>query len=360
MAQLEWSNGALSDFEPEVLPSEKWALYSSFPTSHKITESLDTGFAYAMGYKALISFIEEKHSLSAKKLDKVNLFALSAYLLSLSPFRRASIVKTMHDWIPTYSYLCRQGRHYSPICPRCLLETETPNHVRICSAPAAIHGRKLLLDQYLASLVSLGTPIYIFATFELKLSSTLDIPFINRYKVTTPLETRAYQRLILAIRHQNIVGWTNFLRGYISSYWESAYTSAHSYTMEKKCSNWATQLAQATIELHHNIWKERNKAIHGSTRQEAKDKLRDRVIAQVHFIYKHPPKLHKRFARVSSVPLHDRIKRSTLNLQRWLSRLDHQKSVSRFLTSRPSGQLSLRAAYQRGNVDLPPVTKFPP
>jgi hypothetical protein len=120
-------------------------------------------------------------------------------------------------------------------------------------------------------------------------------------------------------------------------------------------------LAQASIELYHKIWKERNQFIHGSTHQEAKAKLREPVIAQVHSIYKHPPKLHKRFPHVSSVPLHDRIKCSRLNLQRWLSRIDHQMSVSRFLlTSRPSGQLSLRAAYQRGNVDLPPVTKFPP
>jgi len=347
MAQLEWSNGALSDFEPEVLPSEKWALYSSFPTSHKITESLDTGFAYAMGYKALISFIEEKHSLSAKKLDKVNLFALSAYLLSLSPFRRASIVKTMHDWIPTYSYLCRQGRHYSPICPRCLLETETPNHVRICSAPAAIHGRKLLLDQYLASLVSLGTPIYIIATFKLKLSSTLGIPFLHKYKVTTPIPLPSYKTLILAICHQNIVGWSNFLRGYISSFWEVAYNTAHSSTMEKKCSNWAVQLVLASSELYHKIWKDRNQFIHGSNRQEARAKLREHILSQVHSIYKHPPKLHKRFPRVLSVPLHDRLKRSTLNLQCWLSRIDHQISVSHFLLkSRPSGQLSLlQAAY---------------
>jgi len=129
MAQLEWSNGAVSNFEPEVLPSEKWALFSSFPTSHKITGSLDTGFAYAMGYKDLLSYIEEKHSLSSEKIDKVNLFALSTYLLSLSPFQRASMVKTIHDWIPTHSNLCRQGRHNSPICPRCLSEVETPSHV---------------------------------------------------------------------------------------------------------------------------------------------------------------------------------------------------------------------------------------
>jgi len=168
------------------------------------------------------------------------------------------MVKTMHAWIPTYSNLCRQGRHNSPICPRCLLEIETPSHVRICSAPAAISGRALLLEHYLAYLVSLGTPIYIIATFELKLSSTLDIPFVNKYKVTTPLQMLVHQKLFLAIRHQNIVGWTNFLRGYISTFWETAYNSAHSYTMEKKCSNWATQLAQASIELYHNIWKERN------------------------------------------------------------------------------------------------------
>jgi hypothetical protein len=67
MAQSEWSNGVASDFEPEVLNSKKWALFSSFPTIHKITGSLDTGFAYTMGYKELLSYIDDKHSLSSDK-----------------------------------------------------------------------------------------------------------------------------------------------------------------------------------------------------------------------------------------------------------------------------------------------------
>jgi hypothetical protein len=141
---------------------------------------LDTGFAYTMGYKELLSYIDDKHSLSSDKWGRVNLFALSSYLLSLSPFRRASVVKTIHDWIPTYSNLCRQGRHNTSICPRCILEVETPNHVQICPAPAVITGCSLSLDHFLTYLVSLGTPIYIIATFKLKLSSTLGIPFLHK------------------------------------------------------------------------------------------------------------------------------------------------------------------------------------
>lgn len=263
------------------------------------------------------------------------------------PFQHASVVKTIHDWIPTYSNLCRQGRHNTSICPRCLSEVETSNHVQTCPAPAVITGCSLSLDHFLTYLVSLGTPIYIIATFKLKLSSTLGIPFLHKYKVTTPIPLPSYKTLILAIRHQNIVGWSNFLRGYISSFWEIAYNTAHSSTMEKKCSNWAVQLVLASSELYHKIWKDRNQFIHGSNRQEARAKLREHILSQVHSIYKHPPKLHKRFPRVLSVPLHDRLKRSTLNLQCWLSRIDHQISVSHFLLkSRPSGQLSLlQAAY---------------
>jgi len=46
--------------------------------------------------------------------DRINLDALSTYLSALKIQARASTVKLLHNWIPTQSILCRQGRFPHP------------------------------------------------------------------------------------------------------------------------------------------------------------------------------------------------------------------------------------------------------
>jgi hypothetical protein len=52
-----------------------------------------------------------------------------------------------------------------------------------------------------------------------------------------------------------------------------------------------------------------------------------------------------------------RLERNTTNLQ---SRIQHQKRITKFIAqTRGENQLSLCQAYQRGNVALLPIHKFP-
>jgi len=56
LAQRQWSNGDHSSFDPDVLPSERWAVNASFPTTHKFTGSLDQGFNHAIGIRDMCAF----------------------------------------------------------------------------------------------------------------------------------------------------------------------------------------------------------------------------------------------------------------------------------------------------------------
>jgi predicted double-glycine peptidase len=82
--------------------------------------------------------------------------------------------------------------------------------------------------------------------------------------------------------------------------------------------------SQVSIKMYKSIWDTRNKFIYGTSHDDEQKLLRSRIIQQVYVLYFHPPKLAKRFPSVFAIPYRDCIKRTTIYLQRWLSRIKHQ------------------------------------
>jgi hypothetical protein len=199
MAEIQWQFADTSFLDPEVSPSERWGIYATQPYWHKLTGNLDTGFYSMIGYHSPAKYISDKHNICDAKLQKVHMIALSKYLSSLKPFQRASIVKVIHGWIPTYGMLCRQGRESSPLCPRCSSTVETWDHVFSCPDSQAIAFRNEALLTFLSLRVKMGTPLYILSTFEYKLSLLFALPFPNSFPVLSPIPTSTKHRLMDAI-----------------------------------------------------------------------------------------------------------------------------------------------------------------
>lgn len=108
----------------------------------------------------------------------LNTLALQYYLNSLKPHQKASTVKLLHDWSPTYSTLCRQGRECSPLYPRCLYTVETPPHVKECPDLDASKKCQLLLHSFLLDLERLSTAPSIITVLESKLSIVLNLQYV--------------------------------------------------------------------------------------------------------------------------------------------------------------------------------------
>jgi len=293
LAQKAWETGAASTFDPSVLPSKKWAVYSWPPTFHKLTGSFDNGIYSAYGYSALQDYLHQKYNLSPAKMDKVNVLALQSFLSSLKVHKRASKIKMIQNWIPTYSMLCRQGRKASSLCPRCSKVIETSKHVYKCSQPQAVSNCSYFLKEYLSHLLLLKTPIYIISTLEYKLSLMLEIPFNQTFHIQNEIPPVNRMLLFSAKRHQNIIGWDNFLRGYTSLYWLKIFQQSHTYATDHPSPHRDKNFVENSISLFHQIWSDRNSHLHGSSKAEAAQKLRERVLHQVRHVYAHPPKLHK-------------------------------------------------------------------
>jgi hypothetical protein len=91
-------------------------------------------------------------------------------------------------------------------------------------------------------------------SFENKLSLTLDIPFIPEFQNTLPIHNGMMAHLMLAIWHQNISGWDNFLRGYTSTYWMHLYQEAHLGNTTSMNTQWDVKLVAVAISLSRQIW----------------------------------------------------------------------------------------------------------
>jgi hypothetical protein len=114
MANVEWETGSPPFPDPEVSPYEKWAIFSIHPDSHKIIGEFNTNIHSCISFQSSVQYNSQKHQLNHAKLQHVNLFALQAYLQDLPIFTRASTVKLIDRWIPTYASLHRQERTPSP------------------------------------------------------------------------------------------------------------------------------------------------------------------------------------------------------------------------------------------------------
>jgi len=162
--------------------------------------------------------LESRHSLTAPKLTHINTNALHPYIESLRIQKRATVLKLLHGWVPTYSSLCCQGRSHTSVCLCCQTFVETSSHVSICPAESAVSQQIEHLRTFLSELESQQTSIYLLTIFEYKLSLILNLMYQQTFTITIPASPTQQQILMKASRHQNLVGWDNFLWGYISIY----------------------------------------------------------------------------------------------------------------------------------------------
>jgi hypothetical protein len=61
---------------PEVTPAERWAVYSLYPTYHKITGNLTTAIYYSLGYDDLCNYVYTKHNIPKGALELCNFVSL--------------------------------------------------------------------------------------------------------------------------------------------------------------------------------------------------------------------------------------------------------------------------------------------
>ncbi len=203
-------------------------------------------------------------------------------------------------------------------------------------------------------------------TLEYKLSLTLNIPYKKKYNSPDKIPKQFSSLFLTAKRHQNIIGWNYFLKGFISSFWIELQYLLRSPTGPRvpNMNTWETKITSLTINLLKDIWADRNTYIHGKSTEEARANARAAIIRQISVLYKTPPVLAKRYACITEIPFETRIRKTTTQLQQWMDRVKHQIKMSQYLCNpRFPGQLTLHQAYRRAGIELPEGDgglKYPP
>jgi hypothetical protein len=306
---------SFSDPSPLVLPAEKWAVYVTHPNPHKITKDFNESIYSCLSYPTMTEYLKKKHNLSVQDLDFIGCADLRGFLKTLPVSIRATYIELIHNWIPTQSFLHKQCREHSPICPLCSMHDETACHMLTCPDPRTDASRRTALSSYFRTLLSIHTPISIIHILEDKLSFFLQIPTDTPYVSSLPpLE---YPETLQAAKiHQNLLGWDFFLRGFLYNKWTTAYDSFYIADSTQTLQQWFRKFVASTLTFTHSIWRARNHAVHGNTRLDHHRKERERIILQVKQLYANPPILHRRYTAVLSIPLETRIQNSTSTLKR--------------------------------------------
>jgi len=175
------------------------------------------------------------------------------------------------------------------------------------------------------------------------------------------MDTKNLPTLLIAIKHQNIIGRDLFLKGYISTYWSHTFEDLRQQCEPHKISNWEVKLLGAAITLHKGIWDARNKHIHGSTAKESKIAQRIKIQEEVIRLYPHPPRLASRYQPIRKISLHNCLQKSTTHLRHWLSRINHQTGVFDLIRIKNrERQRSILSYCQNQNDDSKKMQKYPP
>jgi len=106
MVEHAWQHKSPDIPDPPPNPIERWAIYSRYPFSHKVTNHFQSEIYTTLSYESTAKYLESRLSLTPSKLIHITSTALRRYMESLKIHKRATTIKLLHGWAPTYASLC--------------------------------------------------------------------------------------------------------------------------------------------------------------------------------------------------------------------------------------------------------------
>jgi hypothetical protein len=207
-----------------------------------------------------------------------------------------------------------------------------------------------------------NTAPHFLSCFEIHLGNCLTVKTIDKYTTTDQPPPQIKTTLNDAIHHQNIIGWENLLRGYTSSFWSRIQHQIPQNEISKsKRAPWNTILIRKALELHKNIWEDRNIFVNGKTIKESHQKLRQRTLERVKSIYHDNPKLASRYSAIKEVLLEQRLRRTTKNLLDCIVKITHQMAITKYIEdTNVASQITISEAFRRAKEQQGGINKYPP
>jgi hypothetical protein len=145
------------------------------------------------------------------------------------------------------------------MCPRCLQDNETTEHVLLCQDPRASEHFELLAKKLDIDLVTMETAPEIRRTIIRKLTN-----WRRRRRLTAQITNKYGEKE--ASEHQDDIGWNNFMLGRMAPEWASSQQSYYDWLGRRKTGQrWLVALTVKMLNLSWDMWDHRNRILHAST-----------------------------------------------------------------------------------------------
>ena len=252
-----------------------------------ITNKLRPLMAQALHRDAITSHILRKTKWTDRIFQLIHWDAHELAFKRLSRSRQISTAKLIHGLVNTN---VQNQRYYnkSPLCPCCLTENETFDHVLSCSSEATVSARTIALKELRKNLQQINTPIEVIDA----LIHGTNI-WLNRQGgecAVRPLTAGSLKGtdmlLTTAFNEQfHSIGWGNLFHGRISKLWGKTVSQINKSPFSSYPTTWAAQTILYLWQYTRVIWEHRNQVVHGATDQEKAARIKQAIDQQVRDLY---------------------------------------------------------------------------
>jgi hypothetical protein len=242
-----------------------------------VTTKLYKTMASELHRNRFIEYIKQKCHWSSTTFNQVHWDAHEVAFMKLSRTNQAMVAKLQHKIVNTNS---QNAKYYgkSSLCPCCLNQDETLEHVFSCLSEGSTDYRLKALALLQEDLASIKTPpvvtsaiihgITMWIRQQTEAEVSIHAPTVGSLRGTDVLVTAAFTE-----QHQSI-GWFHLLLGRFSSRWGQA-VSVHDRSTDPSYHKlWTAQAISFIWKYTRSLWSYRNTIVHGASDQEVAAKLR--------------------------------------------------------------------------------------
>jgi len=318
--------------------------------NQRVHTNMNHIIAHAYHMPKLRDYILERTGWTTDIFNSVDWDVTELYMKSLPDTTRTNAVKFIHDWQNTGKQnqqfqeaedekhdAHKQYTDVHTLCPYKCGMLETPLHYLHCISTNATQATGVLIQDIKTILQQEHTAMPIYQAIVTHLIATLSNtppPAHITPTTLTPLDTIIHD----AVRAQDAIGWSHFLKGRISTHWskaQDAYYTQRTDIDRRKYTilRWKKRLLHAVIGGCIKCWDKRNTELHGDQAPVCAhirlQKLRVRVAkAYANDKLLVPTKLGSLF----HTPLKTRLQHRAVQLQKWLDTIRVAKQNHTLIT----------------------------
>ena len=263
------------------------------------------------------NYLQSRHQWSDEVWNTIDTKMLGQFCRSLTPTSHTAQVKFMNDQRHTGVQRYRVSRIKDPklkLCPCCLQEEETNNHVLLCPNNP---GREKALRLFRRAMDSASVLPAV------RLLKNLLLGWITGQQPTISLgdyPRNQHDLICSAMQQQQGIGWPAAMRGFLSVTW--CQLAAHPFGDNEapnpvKGEQTMRKILMAVHQFSMTAWKDRNQHLHGQGSANLRE-LRCPELVEISHLHSHPELVNAGDCHFCDRPLDALLRAGHSVRRRWL------------------------------------------